>query len=999
MVWLAGVIGLLLGALFFGGYSGGLAGAALGLIVGLALRSRQQGKGAPPPLSVIPALSDAEDAAGASEKTGDGAARTGGSAPHSITGNALGATPLMERETASAILQRIDDIHRRLEAIEARLPASDAALWPADDESMLRSAAALPAAAGDAAVQRAQDESLQRSADTLPAASDQTADVHEPPLVATWTAPIEAGPHREESSAAPTGPTPAVSSKALWAWFIGGNTLTRVGVVVLFFGVGFLLKYFAEQFTISIEWRLLAVALAGGSVIALGVWLARGRPAYGLSLQGAGAGILYLTTFAALRLYAVLPASAAFALLVATAVLTVVLALRANSQPLAGLAIAGGFLAPFIVTDRTGAPALLLGYFAILNAAIFALAWRRAWRALNALGFVFTFALGLFWGERYYSPQYFAVVEPYLILFFIFYVTIAVLYAKQAPLAAKGPVDALLVFGVPLGGFVLQAALVRDFRYGVAISAFAIAAVYGGGSMLLRRRPEPRLALLSQTFLVLAIIFATIAIPFAVDARWTSAWWALGAAAVYWIGCRQQQSLARAFALLLQIGAGVAFVLAGVPSGERLFANASFLGTTLIALAALSTAYIADDQCDRISASERKLVPIIFGWGVAWWIGGGMFELHRWLHRQFTAAAETTAMLAWITGSVMLALALRHWLRWPRLAWVGVALLPAMVLAGLLALRDTRTTLLTYGWLLWPVAWVTLWGVLRAAAALPTDPTLTARKERGSADPLVHAHTVSAIALVAWLAWEASEWTGRWTPGGTVWIACAAALPAIVYLATVLRYAERAQWPFIAHKDAYTVSAGTTVAALLSVWFVLVNIMSPGDPAPLPYVPLVNPFDLTLLAVLAVLFFWARRYAGLDERSLYGGLCAALFLLVIAMVFRAVHQWFDVPWRWSALFASRTLQMALTLAWTVTALPLMLVATRRGVRPLWFLGAALLAVVVGKLFLMDLAALAGLPRIVAFLGAGVSLLVIGYFAPLPPATGQKIAEPKGHVSA
>ncbi|MBA3777618.1 MAG: DUF2339 domain-containing protein, partial [Betaproteobacteria bacterium] len=46
---------------------------------------------------------------------------------------------------------------------------------------------------------------------------------------------------------------------------------------------------------------------------------------------------------------------------------------------------------------------------------------------------------------------------------------------------------------------------------------------------------------------------------------------------------------------------------------------------------------------------------------------------------------------------------------------------------------------------------------------------------------------------------------------------------------------------------------------------------------------------------------------------------------------------------------------------------------------------------VGKLFLLDLAALSGLPRIVAFLGAGVALLVIGYFAPLPPATDQNIA--------
>ncbi len=48
-------------------------------------------------------------------------------------------------------------------------------------------------------------------------------------------------------------------------------------------------------------------------------------------------------------------------------------------------------------------------------------------------------------------------------------------------------------------------------------------------------------------------------------------------------------------------------------------------------------------------------------------------------------------------------------------------------------------------------------------------------------------------------------------------------------------------------------------------------------------------------------------------------------------------------------------------------------------------GAGLLAVVVVKLFALDLSSLSGLPRVVAFLGVGVLLLVIGYLAPLPPA--------------
>jgi uncharacterized membrane protein len=64
----------------------------------------------------------------------------------------------------------------------------------------------------------------------------------------------------------------------------------------------------------------------------------------------------------------------------------------------------------------------------------------------------------------------------------------------------------------------------------------------------------------------------------------------------------------------------------------------------------------------------------------------------------------------------------------------------------------------------------------------------------------------------------------------------------------------------------------------------------------------------------------------------------------------------------------------------------MVVATRGQLRILWLAGAGLLAAAVVKLFALDLAALSGLTRVVAFLGVGALLLVIGYVAPLPPVT-------------
>ncbi len=68
--------------------------------------------------------------------------------------------------------------------------------------------------------------------------------------------------------------------------------------------------------SVPIEVRLAGVALGGVALLVLG-WRLRGRRAgYAMALQGGGVGVLYLTVFAALRLYQLLSPLAAFALLV-----------------------------------------------------------------------------------------------------------------------------------------------------------------------------------------------------------------------------------------------------------------------------------------------------------------------------------------------------------------------------------------------------------------------------------------------------------------------------------------------------------------------------------------------------------------------------------------------------------------------------------------------------------------------------------------------------------
>jgi uncharacterized membrane protein len=60
------------------------------------------------------------------------------------------------------------------------------------------------------------------------------------------------------------------------------------------------------------------------------------------------------------------------------------------------------------------------------------------------------------------------------------------------------------------------------------------------------------------------------------------------------------------------------------------------------------------------------------------------------------------------------------------------------------------------------------------------------------------------------------------------------------------------------------------------------------------------------------------------------------------------------------------------------------VGKRTGERPVWVAGAGVLALVVFKLFMVDLSGSGTVERIVSFISVGALLLLVGYFAPIPP---------------
>jgi len=172
------------------------------------------------------------------------------------------------------------------------------------------------------------------------------------------------------------------------------------------------------------------------------------------------------------------------------------------------------------------------------------------------------------------------------------------------------------------------------------------------------------------------------------------------------------------------------------------------------------------------------------------------------------------------------------------------------------------------------------------------------------------------------------------------------------------------------------------------LWSVVANIDSSGSARPLPYLPLINPLDLGVALALAAAWRWWRSEGAAEVVSRTPALGAtalgvAGFVWVNAMLVRSFHHYGGVPYVFDAWVESSAVQTGLTLLWTVIALALMWLSTRRFSRPVWMVGAVLLAAVVLKLLLVDQAGSGTVARIVSFIGVGVLMLVIGYVAPLP----------------
>ncbi len=194
----------------------------------------------------------------------------------------------------------------------------------------------------------------------------------------------------------------AVPARATLEERFGTQWVVWIGGLALALGAIFLVRYTVEQGLLGPGVRIFLAALFAAALIAAGEWTRRNEIAAGITavpaqhipsiLTAAGTIAAYATVYAAYALYGFLSPGAAFILLGLVALATLAAALL-HGPAVAGLGLAGAFVTPLLVATEEPSYWALYAYLFVVTGAAFALARMRLWRWLAITAVV----LGTLW--------------------------------------------------------------------------------------------------------------------------------------------------------------------------------------------------------------------------------------------------------------------------------------------------------------------------------------------------------------------------------------------------------------------------------------------------------------------------------------------------------------------------------------------------------------------------------------------------------------------------
>jgi len=501
-------------------------------------------------------------------------------------------------------------------------------------------------------------------------------------------APVHTAPPPAAAPAAPTPPpAPATRGIDLEA-IIAGRWLNRVGIVALLLAVGFFLKYAFDNDWIGPAGRVAIGLLFGAALLVYSQFLLRrGYLYFSEGIAGTGAGVLYLSLYAAWGFYDLIPKPAAFAGMVVVTAALVAIAVGRKSQRLSVLALAGGLMTPGLLSTGQDEQVVLFTYLLVLNAGLLALGRARTWRFLEPLALVGTVFYFVSWYDAFYQPSKLIGTLIFASLFFIEFAALAALRARRES-ALLPEQYAIVLANATWFMITLHVTLYEDHRWGLTFAVLALAAAHLAVPRLLPRgresaQPPPA----SLLYAGLALTFITLAIPIRLEGEWITMAWTVEGAVLVWSSFRSGVVAMRGTGLVLFVLVLVRLLVQDVDA-ERVLFNARF-ATFVVAIAAFVTAFVLSrSNKERLTNDEEKLFGVV---GVAsnvlgvwalslevWdFFGQGRFGVDHHLAQQMGLSILWTvyAVVLVVVGVRLVSPALR----WTGLTLLGIAVVKIFI--------------------------------------------------------------------------------------------------------------------------------------------------------------------------------------------------------------------------------------------------------------------------------------------------------------------------------
>lgn len=318
---------------------------------------------------------------------------------------------------------------------------------------------------------------------------------------------------------------------------LGLNWLNKIGIILILAAIVFFA--FFNRSSIANEFKGLLCFVSGFIFLAVGEFIYRKKMViFSTGVIGGGVGILYSAIFFSYFLLQIISMNLALLISLLVTFAVIVLSLRYNSKTILSLSLVGGFL-PFLafLIEEGGFSGNLIyyamSYLFILNLVVLITSFKKKWILPAAVSFFMHIPALVY---LVFDSDNLTISLIYVLLSFASYLISIISYALIHKVNIKAFSIVLLALNTFISALILYVLLgemgLKDFR---GILSLILCGVYAFISWLFNQNAseEKKTKLL---FLITALTFAVLMIPFQFGIAWISMGWLVEGLLLIFVG-------------------------------------------------------------------------------------------------------------------------------------------------------------------------------------------------------------------------------------------------------------------------------------------------------------------------------------------------------------------------------------------------------------------------------------------------------------------------------